>query len=58
MTNEKVGCQSIGCRVTSCLYNGNGSYCELSHIEIEPCRNKPATGNAEDESLCGSYKAR
>ena len=36
MTQNQVGCQTVGCRVTSCRYNDKGSYCELSRIQIEP----------------------
>ena len=58
MNKAQQGCQTIGCRVTNCRYNRDGSYCELSRIEVEPCTDKPDTGRPEDESLCGSYKAR
>ena len=59
MNKNTYGSQSIGCCVTSCAYNENGSECRLSHIEVEPCRGCRAhTGKAEDESNCGSYKAR
>ena len=55
---NKIGNQTIGCRVTSCRYNGKGSYCELSRVQIEPCHQKPASGRPEDESLCGSYQTK
>lgn len=55
MAKEQIGSQTIGCSVTSCRFNNAGSYCELSRIEVEPCRSKPCTGKPEDESLCGSY---
>lgn len=42
MTQNQVGCQTVGCRVTSCRYNDKGSYCELSRIQIEPCCCKTA----------------
>lgn len=58
MEKNKIGCQTIGCRVTSCRYNDGGNYCELARIQVEPCRGKPDTGCAEDESLCGSYAKR
>lgn len=57
MSKSKVGCQSIGCRVTSCAFNKSGQSCDLERIEVEPmcgCH----TGEPCDESLCGSYKAR
>lgn len=57
MSETKAGSQTIGCRVTSCRYNSCGKTCELSQIEVEPqcgCH----TGEACDESLCGSYKMK
>lgn len=57
MSETKAGCQTIGCRVTSCRYNSRGVDCELSRIEVEPqcgCH----TGEPCDESLCGSYRAK
>ena len=58
MDKNKIGCQTIGCHVTSCRYNDGGNYCELSRIQVEPCTGKPDTGTPEDESLCGSYAQR
>ena len=58
MEKNKIGCQTIGCRVTSCRYNDGASCCELSRIQVEPCPGRPDTGCAEDESLCGSYAKR
>lgn len=53
MTQNQVGCQTVGCRVTSCRYNDKGSYCELSRIQIEPCCCKNSgNGDPADESLC------
>ena len=57
MSGSKAGTQTIGCRVTSCRYNTSGSDCSLSRIEVEPM-NGCHTGEACDESLCGSYKCR
>lgn len=57
MSECKSGCQTIGCRVTSCRYNRNGMGCELSRIEVEP-QNCTHTGKPCDESLCGSYSAK
>ncbi|MCH5279781.1 MAG: DUF1540 domain-containing protein [Christensenellaceae bacterium] len=59
MSQNQIGCQTIGCRVTSCRYNDKGSYCELSRIQVEPCCNHCSnSGNPADESLCGSYRPR
>lgn len=57
MAKNKAGCQTIGCKVTSCAYNQSGSLCDLERIEVQPM-NGSHTGMAADESLCGSYKAR
>jgi len=57
MANKNMGCQTIGCRVTSCAYNRSGSDCELDSIEVRPMAGCH-TGEACDESMCGSYKAR
>lgn len=37
MSHGKAGSQTIGCAVTSCRYNDEGSYCMLNRIEVEPC---------------------
>lgn len=49
--------QSIGCDVTSCRYNSQGCECELSHIDVMACPGC-TSGNAVDESHCGSYRAK
>ncbi|MEG1548672.1 MAG: DUF1540 domain-containing protein [Clostridia bacterium] len=57
MDKSKAGCQTIGCRVTSCKYNSSGCDCELNRIDVQPmcgCH----TGQPCDESLCGSYKSK
>jgi len=54
---NKSGNQTIGCEVTSCRYNREGSHCDLSRIEVMPCRDCH-DGNPAHESLCGSYRAR
>ena len=57
MTDSKCGKQTIGCEVTSCRYNRQGAECELSRIEVMPCHGCN-DGSAENESLCGSYRAK
>jgi hypothetical protein len=57
MSGTRAGTQTIGCRVTSCRYNHEGSGCSLSKIEVEPSPNCN-TGEPCDESLCGSYVSR
>ncbi|MBO4305632.1 MAG: DUF1540 domain-containing protein [Clostridia bacterium] len=56
--HERVGNQAIGCGVTSCRYNAEGSVCELHRVEIKPCYGCGNTGKPEDESCCGSYSHR
>lgn len=58
MHNEKTGFQTISCSVKTCCHNGSGNSCELSRIEVKPCKNHPCTGDPEDESLCASYKTK
>jgi len=57
MTKSKAGCQTIGCRVASCAYNKSGHSCDLDCVEIAP-RRGCHSGEACDESICASYKAR
>ncbi|MDR0840042.1 MAG: DUF1540 domain-containing protein [Christensenellaceae bacterium] len=57
MSKSKLGCQTIGCRVTSCCFNQTGNNCDLDRIEVEPMSGCH-TGEPCDESLCGSYKAK
>lgn len=60
MYDEKnvTGNQAIGCGVTSCRWNSEGSSCELHRIEVRPCRGCAGSGKADDESCCGSYARR
>ena len=47
--------QKINCTVESCEYNDTQEHkCELNEIVVEPCIDCD-TGEAEDESMCGSY---
>ena len=57
MSKSKAGCQTIGCKVTSCAYNRSGSNCDLDRIEVEPMMGGH-TGDPAAESLCGSYRKR
>ena len=46
----------IRCRVSSCTYHcGDRDYCTLHSIQVEPCQNC-GSGQACDESMCGSYR--
>ena len=46
----------IRCRVSSCTYHcGDRDYCSLHSIQVEPCQNC-GSGQACDESMCGSYR--
>ena len=49
--------QKINCNVASCIYNDEDKQkCVLDEITVEPC-DECATGEPEDESMCGSYEA-
>ena len=58
MQKDRIGNQTIGCRVHSCRFNDGGNYCELARVQIEPSPDRPRSGKPEDESLCGSYSAK
>lgn len=45
--------QTIGCDVTSCVYNHEGIRCDLDHIEVSCC---DEGCDRENESLCASYR--
>ena len=45
--------QTIGCDVTSCVYNHEGIRCDLDHIEVSCCGE---SCGRENESLCASYR--
>lgn len=48
--------QKINCTVESCAYNDSDNQeCELDEIVVEP-NNDATTGEAEEESMCGSYE--
>lgn len=49
------GHQEIGCKVTSCRYNEDNQACTLDRIEVAPRQNE-SSGDAKDESMCGSYR--
>lgn len=50
--------QKINCTVCSCEYNDqNSKRCELHQINVEACK-QCSNGLPEDESMCGSYRAR
>jgi hypothetical protein len=49
--------QHIGCRVGSCKFHENNNECSLRSIMVEP-RTGGNTGQAKDESLCGSYEVK
>jgi len=49
--------QIINCTVHSCEYNNQRTEkCELEDIIVRPCKNCN-TGNAEEESMCASYRS-
>lgn len=48
--------QIIKCTVESCVYNDdNTKKCTLKEIIVEPCVDCN-NGEAQDESMCGSYE--
>ena len=50
--------QNIRCTVGSCKYNNfDKKHCNLKQIDVLACKNA-MSGNPEDESMCGSYKAK
>lgn len=50
--------QKIKCNVASCKYNNETSkMCELEEIMVAACPGCE-TGNAEDESMCDSYRCK
>lgn len=56
--SRKEANQDIRCRVNSCTYHcGDQEYCSLTSIHVEPCV-QCSSGKAEDESMCGSYRAK
>ena len=56
--SQKQANPDIRCRVESCEYHcGEKDFCSLNCIQVEPCHCK-TTGNAADETSCGSYRHR
>ena len=45
--------QTIGCDVTSCVYNRAGVQCDLDHIEVSCCGQRCSGLN---DSQCASYR--
>ena len=49
--------QTINCTVESCIHNDNEKEkCELEEITVEPPADV-ASGEPEDESMCGDYES-
>jgi len=57
MSHPETGHQSIGCSVVSCKFHDQKGRCSLDSIQVEPTP-MAYTGEAADESMCGSYKNR
>lgn len=54
--SRKEANTDIRCSVESCAFHcGEQNYCSLRSIHVEACPNC-ASGHAQDESMCGSYK--
>ena len=57
MSHSDTGHQSIECSVVSCKYHDKEGGCSLDRIRVEPTP-MAYTGEAADESMCGSYQTR
>lgn len=57
MSHPESGHQSIECSVVSCKFHDKEGRCGLERIQVEPTP-MAYTGEAADESMCGSYKNR
>lgn len=56
--SQKEANTDIRCNVKSCTYHMDGKdYCSLSSIHVDANMNG-ATGQPQDESMCGSYKCK
>jgi hypothetical protein len=56
--NQKQPNAGVRCNVKSCNYNSQDQdYCSLRSIHVD-ARSQAGTGNAADESLCGSYEKK
>ena len=54
MSHPNSGHQCIECSVVSCKYHNENGHCGLERIQVEPTP-MAYTGEAADESMCGSY---
>lgn len=57
MQNNMSPNPHIQCGVCSCSYHDPSNHCSLSKVNIEPIAGA-ASGKADDESKCGSYRCR
>lgn len=57
MSHPKTGHQCIHCSVASCKHHNAENYCDLESINVEPTP-MAYTGEAADESMCGSYACK
>ncbi len=57
MPRSDTGHQCIECSVVSCKFHDQQGRCSLDRIQVEPTP-MAYTGEAADESMCGSYKNR
>ncbi len=51
------GHQCIDCSVVSCRHHDEKGHCKLERIQVEPTP-MAYTGEAADESMCGSYTCK
>ena len=57
MDDEEEEKQTINCTVESCVHHDDeNEKCELDAITVEPPADETATGDPEDESMCGDYE--
>lgn len=57
MKDDMFPNSNIQCGVCSCSYHDPSNYCCLQKIHVDPSPGG-ASGKAEDESMCGSYRSR
>ena len=57
MSHPKTGHQCIHCSVASCKHHKEDNHCALESINVQPTP-MAYTGEAADESMCGSYDCK
>lgn len=57
MSHPESWHQCIECSVVSCKHHDEKGHCRLDKIKVEPTP-MAYTGEAADESMCGSYNCK